>query len=485
MSTQQTSPAQQAPTTVRGAAGTAYFPIAFIARFPFAMMVVGTLTLVVSARGSIALGGLNAAVVGLGSALVGPLLGAAADRMGQRPVILLAGIVNSLVLIAMAAVAFSSLPDAAVLAVGFLIGASSPQIGPLSRSRLLQLILHELPSQRRARSLSGTMGYESAADETAFVFGPVLVGLLATTMNPAAPMIGAAVLTLVFVTAFALHPTARLAGPTAEDGSVTQGPARELFGLAVLVLVAGSLGVGLFFGTVLTSLTAFLETTGDGESAGLVYGVMGVGSTVLALSMALLPERFRLWARWLASSTLMLAAMIAFALAGGLPGVVAAMALAGIGVGPTVVTVFSLAAERSPQGRSSTVMTMVGSGTIVGQSAGSALAGEVAESGGVQAAMWLPVAAAALVLLAALINALTCRRTPRDSRIETLSAPDSPHPASPHGAPHQPSARHTPVDDDADDADTEGAVDAEDADGTAEPMSQKTLTFTQHPAEHP
>src|SRR5690625_4392209 len=205
MSTQQTSPAQQAPTTVRGAAGTAYFPIAFIARFPFAMMVVGTLTLVVSARGSIALGGLNAAVVGLGSALVGPLLGAAADRMGQRPVILLAGIVDCLVLIAMAAVAFSSLPEAAVLAVGCLLGASSPQIGPLARSRRLQLIRHELPSQRRARSLSGTMGYESAADETAFVFGPVLVGLLATTMNPAAPMIGAAVLTLVFVTAFALH----------------------------------------------------------------------------------------------------------------------------------------------------------------------------------------------------------------------------------------------------------------------------------------
>lgn len=211
MSTQQTSPVQQAPTTVRGATGNAYFPIAFIARFPFAMMVVGTLTLVVSARDSIALGGLNAAVVGLGSALVGPLLGAAADRMGQRPVILLAGIVNSLTLIAMAAVAFSSLPDAAVLAVGFLIGASSPQIGPLSRSRLLQLILTKLPTQRRARSLGATMGYESAADETAFVFGPVVVGLLATTMNPAAPMIGAAILTLVFVTAFALHPTARAA----------------------------------------------------------------------------------------------------------------------------------------------------------------------------------------------------------------------------------------------------------------------------------
>ena len=408
MTPDHTSPAQQAPTTVRSAAGAAYFPIAFVARFPFAMMVVGTLTLVVSARDSIALGGLNAAVVGLGSALVGPLLGAAADRMGQRPVILLAGIVNSLALVAMAAVAFSSLPDAAVLTVGFLIGASSPQIGPFSRSRLLQLILTKLPVRRRARSLSGTMGYESAADETAFVFGPVLVGLLATTMHPAAPMIGAAVLTLVFVTAFALHPTAQVA-PTGEDEPAVQAPARGLVGLPVLVLVAGALGVGLFFGTVLTSLTAFLQTTGEGDSAGLVYGVMGVGSTILALSMTLFPDRFRLSARWLVFSSLMLAAMIAFALAGGLTGVIGAMAVAGIGVGPTVVTLFSLAADRSPQGRSATVMSMVGSATIVGQSSASALTGAFAESAGAQAAMWCPVGAAGVVVLAALVNTLACR----------------------------------------------------------------------------
>src|SRR5699024_5597176 len=95
MSTQQASPAPQQATTLFRAAGPAYFPIAFIARFPFAMMVVGTLTLVVSARESIALGGLNSAVVGLGSALIGPLLGAAADRRGRRPVIPVAGLVNS------------------------------------------------------------------------------------------------------------------------------------------------------------------------------------------------------------------------------------------------------------------------------------------------------------------------------------------------------------------------------------------------------
>ena len=209
-STQSTATAAQPAPTLLRLAGTAYFPVAFTARVPFAMMVVGTLTLVVAARDSIALGGLNSAVVGIGSALVGPLLGAAADRWGQRPVLLASGIVNSLALLALAAVAFSSLPDAAVLAVGFVLGASSPQIGPFSRSRLVQLILTRMPPERRAKSMTGTMGYESAADETAFVFGPVVVGLLATTLHPAAPMIGAAVLTLGFVTAFALHPAARV-----------------------------------------------------------------------------------------------------------------------------------------------------------------------------------------------------------------------------------------------------------------------------------
>lgn len=72
-------------STLIGQTGLAYFPLALVARLPFAMMVVGVLTLVVSARGSVELGGLASAVVGVGSALVGPLVGAAADRFGQRP----------------------------------------------------------------------------------------------------------------------------------------------------------------------------------------------------------------------------------------------------------------------------------------------------------------------------------------------------------------------------------------------------------------
>ncbi len=79
-------------------AGYSYFPIAFIARLPFAMMVVGLLTLVVAERDSVALGGLNAAVAGIGTALAGPLLGAAADRIGQRRVLVPLGLLNAVLL---------------------------------------------------------------------------------------------------------------------------------------------------------------------------------------------------------------------------------------------------------------------------------------------------------------------------------------------------------------------------------------------------
>ena len=121
-------------------AGSSYFPLAFVARLPFAMMVVGVLTLVVAERGSVTLGGLNSAAAGLGTALAGPLLGAAVDRFGQRRVLVPVGLVNATLLGAFLFVVAGIAPDLAVLALSVLIGASAPQVGPLSRTRLVAII---------------------------------------------------------------------------------------------------------------------------------------------------------------------------------------------------------------------------------------------------------------------------------------------------------------------------------------------------------
>ena len=390
-------------TTLVREAGFAYFPIALIARLPFAMMVVGILTLVVSARGSLALGGLTSAMTGLGTALVGPLLGAAADRFGQRRVLLLSGTANSLLLLAIAWLAFASVPDAALLAVAFAIGASMPQVAPLSRSRLVGIIGRTFSKDRRASVVGGTMAYESAADEIVFVFGPVIVGLLATTLSPAAPVIGAAVLALVFVSAFALHPTAAV-GAAAGGDKPAQAPAKELARPALITTVLGALGMGLFFGAMLTSLTAFMAERGVPEQAGLVYGAMGIGSAALALGVALFPARFTLAARWVVFAGILTAGTLALPFATSVGAMTLCLLVIGIGIGPTLVTQYSLAAARSPLGRSATVMTMLGSAVVVGQSAASALTGLLAEASGASAALLAPVAAALVVLAAGVAN---------------------------------------------------------------------------------
>ena len=394
---------QREQSLVRAVGGT-YFPLALVARLPYAMVVVGVLTLVVAGRGSLALGGLNSAMVGIGAATCGPLLGAAVDRFGQRRVLVVISVASTAALAAMAWVVYSPLPDAAVLGVAFLVGATAPQIAPLSRSRLVAIISACIVPGRRVRVLNSTMAYESAADEIVFIVGPVLAGVLAVTIDPWAPVVAAAALTLVFVSAFALHPSAATAqasaGRTPAAGSV-----RELARPGVVVIVVGILGVGLFFGSMLTSLTAFMGDHGRPEEAGLVYAAMGVGSAALALGVALFPVGFTSAARWLVFGGVMLVGALALPGVSSVTGMVLALLVIGLGIGPTLVTQYGLGARRSPVGRSATVMTLLGSAVILGQSLASAITGNVAERWGTDAALLLPAAAALVVVVAGAVNA--------------------------------------------------------------------------------
>ncbi|WP_308491257.1 MFS transporter [Microbacterium terrisoli] len=389
--------------------GFSYFVIAFVARLPFAMMVVGVLTLAVSARQSLSLGGLTSAAVGLGTACFGPLLGAASDRFGQRAVLLIVGAANGIALALFAWIAYSPAPDAAMLACAFLIGATAPQVSPLSRSRLVTIIAEKMRGVRRDRVFNATMAYESAADETVFVIGPFVVGVLASFLAPWAPLVAAAVITVVFVSAFALHPTAPRRQTRSHDRPT--GPVSQLFRPTLLVVVVGILGVGLFFGSTLTGLTAFMDERGVPEQAGVLYGVMGIGSAAFALGVAFFPARFALAWRWVAFGGVILAGTIALPFVSTIGQMAWALALIGIGVGPTLVTQYSFGAERSPVGRSATVMTILGSAVIVGQSIGAAVTGEVAQRAGAQASLILPAVSAGIVVLCAFANVVLSRRT--------------------------------------------------------------------------
>lgn len=402
-------------------AGKGFIPLGLFARLPLAMLTVGTLTLVTSVTGSYAIGGTSAGAVGIGSAACAPVLGALADRLGQRPVLLVAAVGNAVAVLALIFTAYLISGQAGfgaaapVLAAAFIAGASCPQVGPLARVRWMALTSRG-SSDSRAQDLDTALSYESTADELTFVLGPALVGILASLIAPWLPLALAAALTITLVPAFAVHRThlavprsARRGPGGGNPGARTAGP--RLAAMAAVALpVMAMVCMGTFFGSTQTALSSFSASFATAEIAGLMYSVMGLSSAAAALSVAYWPQRFTPTARWMASAALMAAlALLLLLPASALPMVLVLLVL-GLPVGPLMVTVFAIGGFVAPAGRLGTVMTALASGIVAGTAIGASLGGQLAQDHGYSAAFVVPVGAAAALFLLGAAAAVVVRQ---------------------------------------------------------------------------
>jgi len=396
-------------------AGRSFIPLGLFARLPLAMLTVGTLTMVTSASGSYAVGGTAAGAVGIGSAMGAPLLGALADRQGQRPVLLASAVLNTVAVIALVLAATAGLDAAGasyagVLAASFAAGASSPQVGPLARVRWMALT-SEVQAPGSKRDLDTALSYESTADEVTFVLGPALVGILASLLAPWLPLALAAAMTIILVPAFANHPTRLAVRPHGKAARAAGGsPARDRIPRAAALPVLAMVCMGTFFGATQAGLSSFSAGFSGSELAGLLYAVMGLSSAAAALSVAYWPHRFSLGRRWVLSAVLMAALAVLLLVPSSLGGMVAVLLVLGLPVGPVMVTVFAAGGVLAPAGRLSTVMTALASGIVAGTALGSSLGGHLAESGGYHAAFLVPVGAALMLALLGAWAAAVLRR---------------------------------------------------------------------------
>lgn len=379
-------------------AGRSFIPLGLFARLPLAMLTVGSLTLVTSVTGSYAWGGAAAGAVGIGSALGAPVLGALADRRGQRPVLLVAAMLNTLAVLALIGTAWAAPTGSfpvAVIAAAFIAGASCPQVGPLARVRWMALTSGG-KGPHADQDLDTALSYEGTADELTFVLGPALVGILASLVAPWLPLAAAAAMTLTLVPAFAVHPTHQAVPVnrrTAKPRKAAKIPAAVV--LPVLAMVA----MGTFFGSTQTALSSFSASFATAEIAGLLYAVMGLSSAAAALSVAYWPRRFTPAARWLVSAALMAVLALLLLVPGSLGGMVAVLLVLGLPVGPVMVTVFAIGGLVAPAERLGTVMTALASGIVAGTALGAAIAGLLAQSQGYQAAFLVTVGAAVGLLV--------------------------------------------------------------------------------------
>ncbi len=423
-------------------AGRSFIPLGLFARLPLAMLTVGALTLVTAVTGSYAVGGAAAGAVGIGSALGAPVLGVLADRLGQRGVLLVSAIANTVAIVALILTAYliPGVHDLAaavpVLAAAFVAGVSCPQVGPLARVRWMALTSRTSGSGTRAAGnsadLDTALSYESTADELTFVLGPALVGILASLLAPWLPLALAAALTVVLVPAFAVHPThlavvrttkRRPAGPAAGHAA---GPAPTTAGdnhgetrtaaqrvktfAAVALPVLAMVCMGTFFGSTQTALSSFSASFATSELAGLLYAVMGLSSAAAALSVAYWPRRFTVNARWIACAALMAGfASLLLLPSTALPMVLVLLVL-GLPVGPLMVTVFAIGGLVAPAGKLGTVMTALASGIVAGTALGSSIAGQLAQNFGYSTAFLVPVCAATALFLLGTAAAVVLRQ---------------------------------------------------------------------------
>lgn len=369
--------------------------LAVAARAPYAMIPLGTMTAITASTGSVATGGLATGVVSVATAVASPLIGRWADRRGQRFVLRLLTPLTALSLVALLVAALSRWDGPLLWLACLAVGVTALPIGSFTRARWVG-------AARNPRDVSTAFSYESTVDEMVFVLGPAFVGIAASAAIPAAPLALAAALVIVAGMPFALSAPALL--PTSVvDAKPQSHPTIGRVLWAVVPAIVVMTGIGAFFGSVQAGVTERSLDLGVATQAGLIYALMGLGSAVAALLAVVIPAAVRLSTRVLVGG----AGMAAFILITWMQGAVittgTALLVTGVFVGPTMVTVFTIAERRSPAGGTGVAMTAMNSAITVGISFGAAAGGALAASHGATGAFLLAATAALAIAITGVV----------------------------------------------------------------------------------
>lgn len=347
-------------------AGMGHILISFFGRLPTSMIVIGVLTFVAAER-DVTDASIASAALAIATGVGSPLIGRWTDRAGQRPPLLILSPLNAAALVALVAATTAGAHIAAICAIAALIGLTTSPVGALTRVRWYPLA--KLPKQ-----LASALSWESMADEMAFVLGPAAVGILASAFGASAPLLITAALVVTCVIPFAL--SVHAPGPNRTSGTGSAPGIRTILA-ATAVSMAAMAGLGLYFGSMQTSTTAFAQALGRPGDAGLIYAAMGLGSAITALGAVALPAAFTNTARIIVGGLGIAAGAAACTFATSGLSLAALLFVSGLAIGPASVAIFTLAGERAPEGGDTVAMTAIGSFNVMGVAASSAIAGRL------------------------------------------------------------------------------------------------------------
>ena len=402
-----------------GAAGFSFVAVAYLGRIPLAMSQMGVLLLVAQATGRYGIAGATAGALAVANAIGAPVFGGLADRIGQRPVVLVQSIAGAIGLAAIVLFADLGASSAVLVVVAALTGLVMPQVGPLARVRWRPVLRRRVGEGRIRedevdRFVDLAFSYEGAGDEAAFVLGPALVGILGVLIGADGALLAAALLLLVFGSWFAVHPTAALV-PRGSEHAPTHGV--RLWTSAFMTLATAVFLMGLLFGSIQTGTTVLATTQGHPDVAGLIHAVLGIGSVVAALSLAAVPASVLYATRMLIASGAMVVLASPLLIVDTIPQLVAVIAVMGFAVAPYLISAFALAGLIVPPARIGTAMTFLAGCTGLGYAAGASIAGRAADGAFGPAGHTPAFAVTIASMVAAFTLSLATQRILRNARI--------------------------------------------------------------------
>jgi len=217
---------------------------------------------------SYGLAGLVLAATSLGQALAGPLTSRWMGYWAMRPVIILTIVVSAL---AMAGIAFVSMPIGAYIAVGFIGGLATPPVQPAVRTIY--------PTMVTSKQLTPLFSLDASAQEIIWIAGPVVTTFIATQISTQlAIIVAGAFLILGGLWFLSCRELGEVKIPRSKSkmGAVLAKPP------VVLATVVGFLLIGSAAAVEVAVVSVFGH---GGPEAGIVLSIWAVGSIIGGLAL--------------------------------------------------------------------------------------------------------------------------------------------------------------------------------------------------------
>ena len=370
------------------------------ARLPSGMISLAYLLHIEQIFNSYGLAGLVLAATSLGQALAGPLTSRWMGYWAMRPVIILTIVVSAL---AMAGIAFVSMPIGAYIAVGFVGGLATPPVQPAVRTIY--------PTMVTSKQLTPLFSLDASAQEIIWIAGPVVTTFIATQISTQlAIIVAGAFLILGGLWFLSCRELGEVKIPRSKNkmGVVLAKPP------VVLATVVGFLLIGSAAAVEVAVVSVFGH---GGPEAGIVLSIWAVGSIIGGLALggvAIGP-----WAL----AARMLVVFVGIALAGTILDfwwIAFALLIAGAGIAPALAVMFAIVSSSVKFSETAEAYGWMGSGQLVGAALGSAVAGFAIDGFGSLGGF---VAASILALLGFLVPAIF-----RSAHPDLRGKDMSPHP---------------------------------------------------------